>query len=87
MCPDCGVYYEEWDVKKGGHIHAYYPKANYCMGCKSKQDKYDAIRENESGKTSAMNGIQMDLEKNPAAGNLVSPMTNKPIQHRPGKFG
>jgi len=74
-CPDCGIYYDEFDPLKGGHIHAYYPKAKTCMGCKAKQDLYEAHRENDK----SVNGLQVYLEKNPSTPNLRSPLNGKPI--------
>lgn len=79
-CYDCNTYYEEFDPKRGGHVHAYYPKARYCMGCKAKQDKYDSVREDD--KHGAMNGLQIDLEKNESIPNIRSPLTKRPIIQR-----
>ncbi len=78
-CPDCGTYYEEWDPKRGGHHHAYFPKVRTCMGCKAKEDMYSAVRENNDSPT-ATHGLQMDLVRNENAPPLLSPMNNKPIQ-------
>jgi hypothetical protein len=78
-CPDCGTYYEEWDPLRGGHVHAYFPKPSYCLGCKSKQDSYDATRENASNEQGATNGLQMQLVKNDQAPYIRSPLTKMPI--------
>jgi len=80
-CPDCNTYYEVWDEDKGGHRHAYFPKVQYCMGCKAKEDAYSAIRENHKDNDSATHGIQMNLTLNEAAPGLRSPLNHKPIQH------
>lgn len=81
-CPDCNTYYEEYAPELGGHVHAYFPKATYCLGCKAKQDKYDAVRENSKDDNSATSGLQIQLEKNPASPNLHSPLTKRPIIQR-----
>ena len=80
-CPDCGTYYEEWDAAKGGHHHAYFPKAEFCMGCKAKEDQYEAMRINndESG-SGNLHGLQMNLTPNQAVPGLRSPMNGKPIK-------
>jgi len=81
-CPDCNIYYEEFDPQRGGHVHAYYPKAQTCLGCKAKQDSYDAIRENNKDSSSVTNGLYMILERNESAPNIRSPLTKKPILPR-----
>ena len=81
-CPDCNIYYEEFDPQRGGHIHAYFPRAQTCMGCKVKQDKYDAVTENSKKSPGATNGLQMILVKNDEAPNIRSPLTKKPILPR-----
>lgn len=77
-CPDCNTYYEEWDTTGSGHLHAYFPKSTYCMGCKAKQDAYDAVRSNDD-KGSITNGLQMLLNRNEEATPIRSPVTGKPI--------
>ena len=79
QCPDCGTYYEEWDPKQGGHVHAYFPRERFCLGCKAKQDKYSAIRENAGDRSDITNGLQMTLVRNENLPNIKSPVNNKPI--------
>jgi len=79
-CPDCGTYYEEWDPKTGGHVHAYYARSLYCLGCKAKADLHAAVQENQGkGEKSVTNGLQVRLERNENAPRLRSPQTGKPI--------
>lgn len=63
-CPECGTRHDEWDPKLGGDIHAYYPESFLDLGCKVREDAYDAIRENAKsadGKMGNINGMKVRL--------------------------
>lgn len=79
-CPDCNTYYEEWDPKQGGHIHAYYPKTNVCLGCKAKQSAYSALTDDAKDHPERTFGVQVRLERNPEAPGIKSPQTQRPIR-------
>jgi hypothetical protein len=64
-CPQCGTRYDDFDPRKGGHIHAYYAKTFVCEGCRIGEDAYSAAVDNAREVGRESRGLKVRLVPNP----------------------